>query len=318
MTRWGLFPEAASTMASRVDHLLLFEVTVSAFFAILIATLIVVFMFRYRRRGADERGASIHGSLALEALWTGIPLALTMVMFGWGASIFVSLHTPPADAIQVNVVGKQWMWKVQHMEGRREIDTLHVPVGRPIKVVLTSEDVIHSFFVPAFRVKQDAVPGRYTSLWFQATKPGRYHLFCAEYCGTLHSRMLGEIVVMEPAAFQEWLRGGPEQTAGAAGGSLVQRGQAVFEARGCPSCHVGATARGPSLVGLVGKRVALAGGGEIVADDAYLRESILDPRARVVRGYTPIMPTFQGLVTEEQVMQLIAYIRSLDEEPSHD
>jgi cytochrome c oxidase subunit 2 len=239
-----------------------------------------------------------------------------MVMFGWGATIYAKLHTPPADAVRVNAVGKQWMWKVQHMEGRREINTLHVPVGRPIRVVLTSEDVIHSFFIPAFRVKQDAVPGRYTSLWFEATTPGRYHLFCTEYCGTLHSKMIGEVVVMEPTAFQEWLRSGSED--GAPAGSLAEQGRALFESRGCQSCHAGDSPRGPSLVGLADGRVALADGSETIADDAYLRESILDPRARIVRGYEPLMPTFQGLVTEEQVMELIAYIRSLDGEPMHE
>jgi len=316
MTRWGLFPRAASTIAADVDRLLLFWFAVSAFFATLIAVLIVVFMIRYRRRGADERGATVHASMALEGIWFGIPFVIVMILFGWGASIFATIHTPPADAVQVNVVGKQWMWKIQHMEGRREINTLHVPVGRPIKLLLTSEDVIHSFFVPAFRVKQDAVPGRYTSLWFQATTPGRYHLFCAEYCGTLHSKMIGEIVVMEPTAFETWLRGG----AGDAlpGASLADQGRALFETRGCQSCHVGRDARGPSLVGLAGRRVALADGGEVVADDAYLRQSILDPRARIVRGYEPLMPTFQGLVTEEQVMQLVAYIRSLDGESTHE
>jgi cytochrome c oxidase subunit 2 len=316
MTRWGLFPQEASTLAANVDRLFLFWFVVSVFFATLIAVLIIVFMLRYRRRAPDERGAAIHGSLPLEVLWTSIPLAIVMVLFAWGASIYATIHTPPKDAVRINVVGKQWMWKVQHMEGRREINAVHVPLGRPIEIVLTSEDVIHSFFVPAFRVKQDAVPGRYTSLWFQATKTGHYHLFCAEYCGTLHSKMIGEIVVMEPTAFEAWLHSGaPAELAGT---SLVDQGRALFEARGCQSCHVGPDARGPSLVGLVGRHVPLEGGGEVVADDAYLRQSILDPRARIVRGYQPLMPTFQGLLTEEQVMQLVAYIQSLKGEPSHD
>jgi len=316
MTRWGLFPDAASTIAARVDRLFFFELTVALVFATLVAVLVLTFMIRYRRRRTDERGVPVHGSMALEILWSGIPFALVMVMFGWGASIFATLYTPPADAVRVNVVGKQWMWKVQHMEGRREINTLHVPVGQPIEVVLTSEDVIHSFFVPAFRVKQDAVPGRYTSLWFEATATGRYHLFCTEYCGTLHSKMIGEVVVMEPTAFQEWLQSGRE--GGGQVASLPEQGRALFESRGCASCHTGADARGPALTGLAGSSVALADGRTVTADDAYLRESILDPGARLVRGYQPLMPTFRGLLTEEQVMQLVAYIRSLEGDTAHE
>jgi cytochrome c oxidase subunit 2 len=211
----------------------------------------------------------------------------------------------------VNVVGKQWMWKLQHMEGRREINELHVPVGRPVKLVMTSEDVIHSFFVPAFRIKQDTVPGRYTTAWFEATTPGTYHLFCAEYCGTLHSGMIGRVVVMEPAAFQEWLSGADAQAR-----PVAEAGAALFERQGCVSCHVkGNEGRGPWLAGVAGGPVTLEGGRTLVADDAYLRESIMNPRAHVVRGYEPIMPAYQGLLTEEQVMELIAYIKSLAEEP---
>src|SRR6185503_3537020 len=227
-----------------------------------------------------------------------------------GASIFAALTRPPDDALQVNVVGKQWMWKVQHMNGRREINELHMPVGRPVRITMTSEDVIHSFYVPAFRTKQDAVPGRYTSMWFEATKPGRYHLFCAEYCGTLHSGMIGQVVVMEPAAFQAWLSGsvsgeGPALSAAAAG-------EQVFIRTGCPSCHAAEPgARGPALAGLLGSTVKLRGGRTVTADEGYVRESIFNPTAKVVDGYEPITPTYQGLLSEEDVMQLIAYLRSL-------
>jgi cytochrome c oxidase subunit 2 len=199
------------------------------------------------------------------------------------------------------------MWKLQHVEGRREINELHIPVGRPVKLLMTSEDVIHSFYVPAFRVKQDAVPGRYTSMWFQADKVGEYHLFCAEFCGTQHARMIGRVVVMEPAEFQAWLSG----TKGS-GGDMVASGQALFEQLGCQSCHQGETgARGPALAGLFNKQVTLADGRTVVADDTYLRESILNPQAAVVAGYQPIMPTFKGLVSEEGLLELMTYIKSL-------
>jgi len=301
-----LFPEQASTMASRVDALYFFLIGVSLFFASLIAVLVVTFAIRYRRRGGTDRPPAIHGSLALELTWTLIPFGLTMIMFFWGASLFASMHRPPDDALDVWVVGKQWMWKLQHLEGKREIDELHVPVGKPVKLIMTSEDVIHSFYVPAFRVKQDVLPGRYTTLWFEATKPGTYHLFCAEYCGTQHSGMIGWVVAMEPAEYQAWLSGGePRQ-------SLASAGAELFTQLGCETCHRGGSgARGPALTGLFGKTVELKDGTTVVADEAYLRESILNPRARIVAGYDPIMPTFTGLVSEDGVAQLVAYIKTL-------
>jgi cytochrome c oxidase subunit 2 len=236
-------------------------------------------------------------------------LVVVMVIFVWGAQLYAALRRPPADALTVWVVGKQWMWKAQHLEGRREINELHVPVGRPVRVVLTSEDVIHDFFVPAFRTKMDAVPGRYTDLWFEATRPGTFHLFCAEYCGTLHSRMIGQVIALEPSAFQDWLAGvDPSQ----GGLSLVQRGERLFQQHGCASCHAGGDPqRGPSLAGLPGQTVALAGGASAIADDGYLRESILRPQAKLVAGYPPIMPSFEGLFGEEEIVQLLAYLRSL-------
>ena len=311
MRRFGLLPPQASTVAGQVDALFFFQVGVSLFFTLLVAGLITYFMVRYRRRREDERPPLILADLRLEVLWTAIPFLLVMVMFGWGAAVFATLRRPPADAIRVNVVGKQWMWKLQHMEGRREINELHVPVGRPIELVMTSEDVIHSFFVPAFRVKQDVVPGRYATAWFEATTPGSYHLFCTEYCGTLHSGMIGRVVVMEPAAFQAWLSGDDTQAL-----PVAEAGAGLFERQGCVSCHAeDDTGRGPSLIGVAGTTVTLEGGRTVVADDDYLRESIMHPRARVVRGFEPIMPAYQGLLTEEQVMELIAYIKSLAEEP---
>jgi cytochrome c oxidase subunit II len=300
-----LFPEQASTFASRVDTLYFFMLALSVFFSLLIATLVVFFAVRYRRRSSGELPRPIHGSLALELTWTFIPLGLVLFIFLWSADLFVFAHRPPPGAMDVYVVGKRWMWKTQHMTGQREINELHVPVGIPVKLTLTSEDVIHSFFIPAFRVKQDAVPGMFTTIWFEATRPGRYHLFCAEYCGTKHSAMIGQIVVMEPAAFQTWLAGG-------AMGSPAAEGQKLFEMLACNTCHRGdAQGRGPRLEGLFGRPVSLADGSTVVANADYVRESIVSPSAKVAAGYQPIMPTFQGLVTEEGLMQLVAYIQSL-------
>jgi cytochrome c oxidase subunit II len=311
--RFRIFPEQASTLAPQTDALLLFLLAVTTFFVVLIAGMIIVFMIRYRRRDPDEIPESVHGSLALEIAWTVPPLVIVMVIFFWGASLFATIQRPPDDAINIDVVGKQWMWKLQHMEGRREINELHIPVGKPVKLTMTSEDVIHSFFVPAFRTKQDAVPGRYTTTWFEATKPGTYHLFCAEYCGTIHSGMIGHVIAMEPAEFQAWLQTGE---AGAVPPvSPAAAGEALFQAQGCGSCHAaGAEQRGPQLAGLFGTTVHFEGGGTTVADENYLRESILDPQAHLVAGYQAIMPTYQGLLSEENVMQLIAYLKTLKTE----
>jgi cytochrome c oxidase subunit 2 len=301
-----LFPVQASTISVETDHLLYFLVAVAAFFSLLIFAAIFYFAIRYRRRSERDLPPAVHGGMALEILWTVIPLGLTMVMFGWGASIFFKESRPPDNSMQVYVVAKQWMWKLQHMEGQREINELHVPLGRPIRLTMTSEDVIHSFYVPAFRVKQDVVPGRYTLIWFEPTKTGRYHLFCAEYCGTNHSRMTGWIDVMEPQDYQAWLDGG------AAMGSLAASGQKLFESLACGNCHKpDGSGRCPSLVGLYGRPVQLAGGGVVQADEAYIRESILNPDVKIVAGFQPLMPTFQGLVTEEGVLELIEYIKSL-------
>jgi cytochrome c oxidase subunit 2 len=307
-TNFPFFPEQASAQAAQVDGIYFFMLAVTAFFSLLIATLVVVFAVKYRRRHEDEVGADIHGSLALELLWTIIPFMITMVMFGWGAKVFFGLYRPPAGAMEVYVVGKQWMWKVQHMDGQREINELHVPVGRPVKLTMGSEDVLHSFFIPAFRVKADVIPGRYNVLWFTATKPGRYHLFCAEYCGTRHSGMIGWVEAMEPADFQAWLGGGR------ASDSPVVAGEKLFQDLVCVSCHRDdALARAPQLKGLYGRTVQLQNGATTVADESYIRESIVNPQAKIVAGFQPIMPTFQGLVTEEQLLQLIAYVRSLGE-----
>jgi cytochrome c oxidase subunit II len=300
-----LFPQEASTAAQQVDHLFFFLVGVSGFFALLIATLLIYFAIKYRRRSDADRPKAIEGALGLELVWTLIPFGLAMLMFLWGASVYVQLRRPPDDAMQIFVVAKQWMWKLQHMEGQREINALHVPVGRPVKLTMTSEDVIHSFFVPAFRIKQDVLPGRYTTTWFQATKAGTYHLFCAEYCGTQHSGMIGWVTVMEPADYEAWLSGGTKK-------SLASTGETLFQQLGCATCHrADGGGRGPVLNGLFGRAVHLQDGVTVVANEDYVRESILNPQAKIVAGYQPIMPTFKGLVSEEQILGLIAYIKSL-------
>jgi cytochrome c oxidase subunit 2 len=304
-----LFPERASTFAPSTDGLYIFIWAVSFFFLFLIAGLVLYFGVAYRRRHKDETGAPIHGSLLLEIGWTLPPLVIVAIVFFWSADIYFHAARVPKNAIEVNVVGKRWMWKVQHITGRREINELHVPRGVPVKLTLTSEDVIHSFYVPAFRVKKDAVPGRYNTLWFEATKAGRYHLFCAEYCGTKHSGMIGWVTVMEPDEFQNWLAGG------VAGQSPAASGEKLFTQLACITCHRADTgARGPNLAGVFGKPVKLANGDVVVADESYVRESIVNPSAKIVAGYQPIMPTFQGMISEEGLLQLIAYIQSLKPE----
>ena len=306
-----LFPVQASTFAPDVDHLLYFLLAVAVFFSLTIFSAIFYFAIRYRRRSENELPRAIHGGMALEILWSVIPLGLTMVMFTWGASIYFNESRPPDNALDIYVVAKQWMWKLEHLGGQREINELHIPVGRAVRLTMTSEDAIHSFFVPAFRTKQDAVPGRYTTTWFTPTKAGKYHLFCAEYCGTNHSRMGGWVYVMEPRDYEAWLSGGTS------GGSLAENGQKLFDELACGNCHKpDGSGRCPSLTGLFGKTVQLAGGGAVQADEGYIRESILQPQAKIVAGYGPIMPTFQGLVTEEGVTQLIEYIKSLGPPPA--
>jgi cytochrome c oxidase subunit 2 len=305
-TNFPFFPQQASEQAASVDALYFFLLAVTGAFGVLIAILVAVFATKFHRKHANEVGAVIHGSLALELLWTIIPLGITMVMFVWGAQVFFHLTRAPKGAMEIYIVGKQWMWKAQHMDGAREINELHVPVGRPVKLIMGSEDVIHSFSIPAFRVKADVIPGRYNTMWFTASKPGQYHIFCTQYCGTKHSGMIGTVTAMEPADYQVWLSGG------AAGGTLAEHGAKLFTDLSCHTCHMDtAQGRGPVLKGLYGKQVLLADGQTVTMDDAYIRESVLNPRAKVVSGFQPIMPTFQGLVTEEQLLQIIAYVKSL-------
>lgn len=305
-----LFPQQASTMAGKVDALYLFLVGMSAFFVILIFTLVIYFAIKYRRRTEGERPPVIRADMRLEIIWTVIPLILVLISFAWGAGLYITMNRPPADALEIRAIGKQWMWKFQHPAGNQEINQLHVPVGRPVKIVLASQDVIHSFFVPAFRVKMDVVPGKYTMAWFEATREGEYHLFCAEYCGTQHSGMIGRVVAMKPADYQSWLSGQ------AAGEPPEVTGGKLFQQLGCSRCHQSERRPlGPALTGLFGSRVELESGETVVADEAYVRESILNPKAKIVAGYRPIMPTFQGLISEDGLHQIMAYLKSLEEKP---
>jgi cytochrome c oxidase subunit 2 len=298
-----LWPDRASTAAGNVDALFVFLLIVSGLMTALIFAALIYFAARYRRR-RGVLAEQIEGSTPLELTWSIIPLFVFMVIFAWGAVVYFKGRTPPRDSTEVYVVAKQWMWKLEHAEGQREINELHVPVGRDVKLIMTSQDVIHSFYVPAFRMKQDVLPGRYTVAWFRATKPGTYHLFCAEYCGTQHSGMIGSIIVQEPAQYEAWMSGGTT-------GPLSATGEKIFAELGCVTCHrADSQGRGPNLQGVFGKPVQLEDGRILTVDENYIRESILDPGAKVVKRFKPVMPTFQGLVSEEQLNALVAFVKS--------
>jgi cytochrome c oxidase subunit 2 len=310
MSAFGL-PEQASSIAPRVDHLFYAVTLVTGLTALGVLIVMVTLGIRYRegstaRRAEDIPAAQARARRRMEVAWIVIPLLLFISAFVWASRIYIERATPPADAIEIFVVAKQWMWKLQHPGGQREIEELHVPRGQPIKLIMTSQDVIHSFFVPAFRLKQDVLPGAYTQMWFTATRVGRYHLFCAEYCGTDHSRMGGDIVVMEPADFQRWLvehRGAVDMAA---------RGESLFREFGCSGCHgQNATVHAPDLAGLFGRPVPLSDGRTVIADERYIHDSILLPRQEIAAGYPPIMPSFAGQIGEDDILALIEYIKSL-------
>ena len=307
-TNWvPLFPEQASTFAWQVDWLYFYLLAVSVAFTVPIFVAIFVFTIKYRETEKFATPDEIHGSMVLETVWSIIPFIVSMTIFLGGAIVYFNQYTPPEDAMEVYVVGKQWMWKIQHETGQREINELHVPVGRMVKLTMTTEDALHDFFIPAFRTKADVIPGRYTYLWFEATKPGKYHLFCAEYCGLNHSGMGGWVYAMEQRDFDNWLSGN------VSGQTPVEEGRDLFTNKlGCASCHAGGPQqRGAKLEGVFGTDVKLVGGATVKADENYIRNSILNPASQVVEGYQPIMPTFKGQVTEEQLNALVAYIKSL-------
>lgn len=304
-----IHPPEASTIAQSVDQLHFFLTAITLFFTFLIFAIIFYFMVRYRRRSPDECPSAIEGNVPLEIIWTLVPTVIVAIIFVWSSTLYFENAQAPDGAMEIFVTGKQWMWKIEHPEGQREIDELHIPVGRPVKLTMTSEDVIHDFYIPAFRVKKDVLPGRYTSIWFQATKVGRYHLFCAQYCGAFHAGMRGWVIVMQPDEYERWLNGG------ASGTTMEASGEKLFQERGCASCHLAdGSGRAPSLLGVFGHSVKLTTGETVMADETYVRESILSPSAKIVAGYTPIMPVFQGQLSDEQVLDLIAYVRSLEKE----
>lgn len=300
-----VMPPAASTTAVNTDHLYYALLAFSGLMTCIFVTLIVWFCYRYRRASrANRSNAPVHAN-GLEAAWTIAPTLVFLALFVWAARDFSQLYRPPADATPMFVVAKQWMWKAQHANGRREIDELHVPVGQPVRLLMTSQDVIHSFSVPAFRIKQDLVPGRYTSLWFEATQEGEYHLFCAEYCGTDHALMRGRVVAMPPERYAAWLEQGNVQQ------GIAVQGFTLFREQGCIGCHgVKLSVHAPDLRGLLGRRVRLQDGSDVIADENYVRDSILEPQKQIVAGFEPIMPSFKGQLDEEQIIAIIEYLRS--------
>ncbi len=305
-----IIPEQASTLAPKVDQLYWFIIGVTAFFGIVVSILVVYFAVKYRTNDPMAIGAPITGSIPLELAWSVIPFLISVVIFGWAAQVFFDLSRPPDQTLEIYATGKRWMWKFQHLDGKAEINELHVPIGRAVKVTFTSEDVLHSLYFPSFRVKADAIPGRYSTVWFNATKLGEFHIFCAEYCGTRHSGMIGKVTVMEPAAYQAWLSGG------GGGGTLASRGERLFSELACNTCHLAdGTGRGPSLANKFGTQEQLADGSVVNVDESYVRESILTPQRKLVAGYQPVMPTFQGLVNEDNVMALLEYVKSLQSSP---
>ena len=306
LTNFAIFPPEASSIAPYADALYFFLILISVVGLGAVATLVVTFSIRYRK-DRNPKATPIEGSTLLEATWTIIPLILFMITFVWGALLYFRIYSPPTNAMNIYVVGKQWMWKIEHPGGQHEIDALHIPINRPIQLTLISQDVFHSFSVPAFRVKREVIPGRYNTVWFEATKPGVYHLFCTQYCGTLHSQMIGWVYAMTPEDYEAWAAGSTS------GHSLAQNGERLFASLGCNSCHNSSpNAHGPILANVYGSRVQLKNGDFVTVDDAFLRDTILNPTMHEVAGYAPIMPTYQGQVSEEGLIDLVEYIRRLD------
>ncbi|PDW03222.1 cytochrome c oxidase subunit II [Candidatus Viridilinea mediisalina] len=325
MQDFPLFPEQASTFAGPVDVLYWTLVGLSLIFGGILPFIILYLMVRYHRSQKVDRTNQLHSSLPLELTWTVIPLVLVLTVFFWGAFLYIDMRTPPDDSLEIYVIGKQWMWHVQHPNGKRENNELHIPIGQPVKLIMTSQDVIHSFYIPDFRVKQDVLPGRYTIMWFEATQPGEYHLFCAEYCGTEHSLMVGRVVALRLADYERWLATPgeiilPDGSVGGAVPALVEAigdpmelaGGQLFASLGCAGCHRSdGLGIGPNLAGLYASEVRLTDGSLVFADENYLRESILNPGAKIAAGYANVMPSYEGQVSEDQMNQLLAYIKSL-------
>src|SRR3984957_13669810 len=305
LTHFALFPPEASGIAPYTDALYFFLVLISLVGMAIVTLLIIVFSIAYRKE-KNPVATQIEGSTLLEATWTLIPMALFLVCFVWGALLYFRIYNPPTNAMNIYIVGKQWMWKAEHPGGQHEINALHVPIGRNVQLTMISQDVFHSFSIPDFRVKREVIPGRYSTVWFNATIPGTYHIFCTQYCGTNHSVMIGEVTAMSPDDYEKWT-----QTS-TSGTSLAQNGERLFASMGCNACHSGsAAARGPNLAGVYGSKLQLTSGSEVLVNDAYLRDAILNPSQHITAGYAPIMPTYQGQISEDGLIDLVEYIKSM-------
>lgn len=305
LTNSALFPREASTIAPYADALYFFLLLITIAGLALVGALVFGFSIRYRK-DRNPVATQVEGSTLLEATWTIIPLALFLICFVWGALLYFRIYNPPTNAMNIYVVGKQWMWKAEHPGGQHEINNLHVPMGVPIQLTMISQDVFHSFSIPDFRVKREVIPGRYSTVWFEATTPGTYHIFCTQYCGTKHSGMIGEVTVLSPEDYKKWTE------TSTSGTSLAQNGERLFASMGCNACHTGnAAARGPSLAGVYGSKLRLTSGSEVLVNEAYLRDAILNPSQHVTAGYAPIMPTYQGQISEEGLIDLVEYLKTL-------
>ena len=302
----ALFPREASTIAPYMDALYFFLLGMTVTGLVLVGAILVTFSLRYRK-AVHPVATQIEGSTLLEATWTIIPLGIFLVAFVWGALLYFRIYTPPVNSMNIYIVGKQWMWKAEHPGGQHEINALHVPTGQPIQLTMISQDVFHSFSIPDFRIKREVIPGRYSTVWFEATTPGTYHLFCTQYCGTNHSAMIGEVTALSPADYKKWTQ---ESTSGM---SLAQNGERLFASMGCNACHNGtAAARGPNLAGVYGSKLTLTNGAQVLVNEAYLRDAILNPSQHVTAGFAPIMPTYQGQISEDGLIDIVEYLKTLN------
>jgi len=328
---WNSLPISASDLANDWDALYIFLLVLSVVFFVVVIGLMVYFAWKYRAGHAAER-APLHGNVPLEIAWTVIPTILLLVLFFWGWNVYREMITVPADAYEVKVIGKQWQWQFIYEDGRATTNEVYVPLNKPVRFIMTSDDVLHSFFIPNFRVKQDVVPGMYSSVWFQATIAGEHQVFCAEYCGGDHSRMLAKVKVLDDAQWHEWMRGREVTTvrvglgmdmvkpviAGSDGKApkltdLAKKGESLAASKGCVACHSfdGSTKVGPSWKGIYGHEVEFADGTKGTVDDNYIRQSIDEPNAKVVKGFAPSMTSFKGQLTDPEYFALIAFIKAL-------
>lgn len=310
IAQFQLFPDQASKTAGQVDTLLILLIVLTGTITLAIAAVTIFFVAKYRKRAAADRTPPRAENLAVEVTWSVVPFVIFLGLFGWGAKIYFYESIDPKNAMEVHVIGKQWMWKLEHLQGKREINQLHVPLGQTVKLMMTSQDVIHSFFMPAFRIKEDVLPGRYTTQWFKATKLGTYPIYCAQYCGTNHALMTGQVVVMTPNDFAAWLKTGRDTV------SVAQRGEQLFHSFACSGCHAAqAAVRAPLLEGIYGSQIPLADGRIVHADERYLRDCILIPNTQIVAGFDPVMPSFQGRISEDDLFAIITYLKSIGSSP---